>query len=133
MRTRLLLAVAIAAASLVQRSEAQVHGRPTHPRQAPAPLTTLECRKDAGQGSLVMPERFTVAFSQGSMEVDGQRVAKGSFSVSSSLLSAKVAARGAVGVFHLEIRRSDGAYRMLREGTTMVEDVGRCAKVTRSF
>lgn len=98
-------------------------------------LTSLICRKDAKHGSIVLPDRFTVSFSDSPpvVQINGQNFAHGSFSVTGTQISAKVVSRVAVGAFWIQIRRSDGAYRVVREGTTMVEDVGWCSVIPRSF
>lgn len=101
----------------------------------PSQFTSLICRKDAKRGSIVLPDQFRISFSEVPpvVHVDGHRIANGHFSLTGTQISARVTSRVAVGSFWIQVRRSDGAYRVVRDGTTMVEDVGWCSTVPRSF
>lgn len=106
--------------------------------ETPAPrLTVLLCHKDKNsrEASIVLPDRFTVSFSEvpAIVQIGAKQFPRGQFSVTGTAIEIRAVHSASTRVFWIQIRRSDGAYRVIIEGTTIVEDTGKCELAPRSF
>jgi hypothetical protein len=107
-----------------------------HAQQQPlSSLTALHCRKNKERGSIVLPDSFTVSFSEipPIVQVGNNRAAPGTFTVTGTQLTVMVTAVQMGGTYWLTIRRSDGQYGLFLAGSNMLMDEGWCVAAQRSF